>query len=110
VKRKFARRANLPQGDGQSVASAPSKPVAARPNAALPIKAIKALAYRVKGSRIVSALLRRKSAAYRSLEKFAAAAEIGKGIASANYCGHGPRRQVFNFLALYHRHHPRPRS
>jgi hypothetical protein len=50
---------------------------------ALPIKAIKALAYRAKSSRVVGALSRRKAAAYRSLENFAAAAEIDKGISAA---------------------------
>ena len=47
----------------------------------LPLKAIKALAYRAKSTRVVGALLRRKAAAYRSIENFAAAAEIDKGIA-----------------------------
>ena len=59
------------------------KPAALRTNAALPIKAIKALAYRVESSRIVGSLSRTKAAGYRSLENFAAAAEIDKGIAAA---------------------------
>ena len=59
----------------------PPKLPAPPSKAALPIKAIKALAYRVETSRVVGALSRRKSAAYRSIEKFTAAAEIDKGFA-----------------------------
>ena len=59
------------------------KLVALRTNAALPIKVIKALAYRVEGSRVAGSLSRAKAAGYRSLENFAAAAEIDKGIAGA---------------------------
>jgi hypothetical protein len=51
--------------------------------AALPIKAIRALANRVESSRIGGSLSRGKTAAYRSLEDFAAAVEIDKGIAAA---------------------------
>lgn len=58
----------------------PRLPAAARSNA-LPIKAIKALAYRVESSRVVGSLSRGKAAAFRSLENFSAAAEIDKGIA-----------------------------
>ncbi len=63
-------------------AVAPPKLITPRSNAALPIKAIKALAYRVENSRIVGSLSRGKTAAYRSLENFTAAAEIDKGIAT----------------------------
>jgi hypothetical protein len=65
---------------------APPKIVLPKPlrtNAALPIKVIKALAYRVEGSRVAASLSRAKAAGYRSLENFAAAAEIDKGIADA---------------------------
>jgi hypothetical protein len=57
----------------------PPKLPASRSSAAL---AIKALAYRVESSRLVGAMSRRKSAAYRSIENFTAAAEIDKGIAA----------------------------
>ena len=60
----------------------PRLPAATRSNA-LPLKAIKALAYRVQSSRVVGLISRRKVAAYRSIENFAAAAEIDKGIAAA---------------------------
>ena len=60
----------------------PRLPAAARSNA-LPVKAIKALAYRVESSRIVGSISRRKAAANQSIENFAAAAEIDKGIAVA---------------------------
>ncbi len=64
-------------------AVAPPSATAPRSDAALPIKAIKALAYRVQSSRVVGSISRRKVAAYRSLENFAAAEEIDKGIAAA---------------------------
>ena len=47
------------------------KPAALRASAALPIKAIKAFAYRVESSRIAGSLSRAKAAGYRSLENFA---------------------------------------
>jgi hypothetical protein len=59
----------------------PKLPAAAR-SPALPIKAVKALAYRVQSSRVVGSLSRGKAAAYRSIENFAAAAEIDKGISA----------------------------
>ncbi len=62
---------------------APPRLPARRTEAALPIKAIRALAYRVESSRIGGSLSRGKTAAYRSLEDFAAAVEIDKGIAAA---------------------------
>jgi hypothetical protein len=61
----------------------PPRAAAPGSNAALSIKTIKALAYRVKSSGVVGSISRRKAAAYRSLETFAAAAEIDKGIAAA---------------------------
>jgi hypothetical protein len=63
--------------------AAPPPASLAPSKAALPIKAIKALAYRVESSRLVGSISRRKSATYRSLENFTAAAEIDKGIAAA---------------------------
>jgi lysozyme family protein len=49
----------------------------------LPMKTIRALAYRVESSRLIGSISRRKAAAYRSLENFTAATEIDKGIAAA---------------------------
>jgi hypothetical protein len=60
----------------------PRLPAATR-STPLPLKAIKALAYGVQSSRVFGSISRRKLAAYRSIESFAAAAEIDNGIAAA---------------------------
>ena len=75
-----AKRRKPPAATPKAVVS--PRLIAPRSDAALPIKAIKALAYRVESRRIVGALSRGKTATYRSLENFAAAAEIDKGIAT----------------------------
>jgi hypothetical protein len=63
--------------------AASPRATAAQSNAALPIRAIKALTYRVERSRIVGSLSRGKTAAVQSLDNFTAAAEIDDGIAAA---------------------------
>jgi hypothetical protein len=64
--------------------------------AALPMRAIRALAYRVESGRIAGWLSGRKTVDYRSLDYFTAAGEIDKGIAAAVHdeFPHGPARQT----------------
>jgi hypothetical protein len=76
-------RKQIKQRPAASPRAGPPQLAAPRSKTALPMKAIKALAYRVGTSRAVGALSRRKSAAYQSIENFTAAAEIDKGIAAA---------------------------